>query len=205
MAIVVETGAIVTNANSYVSLSEADSYHLDHGNSTWGDTKTKEREAALVRAAAALDSVYNGRWYGVKTNNNTGIVQLRSWPRKEFADKTTALKDVDGVEIGINTIPPAIKNAQLEIALIELTGSFSPNKVDRSASIKRRKTDVLETEWFEGTPTFDLYPGIDFMLKGLTRTGNTDVEISVELSTKELDSLNEQSTESYLEDTRYFL
>lgn len=40
MTLVVETGAGLTNSNSYGSLAEADAYHAARGNSSWADTST---------------------------------------------------------------------------------------------------------------------------------------------------------------------
>ena len=38
MTLTVETGAIVANANSYVSIADCDSYHTLMGNATWTGT-----------------------------------------------------------------------------------------------------------------------------------------------------------------------
>nr|WP_081623594.1 DnaT-like ssDNA-binding protein [Hoeflea sp. 108] len=72
-------------ADIYGTLAGATAYHADWDNSAWvatGVTDAK-RNAALVRAAAALDGHYGGQFPGRKTGVR---VQALAWPRTGARD-----------------------------------------------------------------------------------------------------------------------
>lgn len=208
MAIIVETGGIIENANSYVSTTFADSYHSLRGNTAW-QSAGGAKAGAMIRATQGIDTRYAGKWVGIKTNNNDLVKpQPLAWPRKADSEDTPLI-DPDEIEIGINDIPLALMNAVCEVALIELTERFGAPVITRKDMIKRKKTDVLETEWFEGTPPQTMYLYIDDMLLGLAEAlnkNNTDMIMNVYLTNKEKDIMDraEDSTH-YLQDQRYFL
>ena len=100
MAVIVEDGTIVENANSYVDVTFVDTYATAFGYDTWAGT-TEEKEAAVLKSAIYVDS----------KNYVGGIVsgvQEMSWPR------TGAI--VNGFLIDTDIIPTKIKNAQAEAA-----------------------------------------------------------------------------------------
>lgn len=209
MTLTVETGAIVLDADSYTSLAVADAYHLARANTEWEDADDEDKEAALIRATQALDIRYRGKWYGYKTNNNTDVVdpQLLSWPRKLETDSTNPIVDSEGVEIGINSIPQPVITAVCEIALIELTTRFIQKAVSKDDMIKRKKVDVLDTEWFEGAPPVTVYPFIDDILDGLTSGGSNTMEMTLGVSDDEQEIIDNADVDisTALTNTRYFL
>lgn len=129
----IETGAIIAGADSYVAVTECDTYHSARGNSAWTGTDAV-KEAALRKAVAYLDGHYRNRLKGVMVDP---VNQLLAWPRYDVV--------IDGVTLASDTIPQKLKDAQCELALIALSADLAPNV---SAGIKREKVDVLETEYF---------------------------------------------------------
>lgn len=73
----VEDGSGKTNANSYVSVENADQYHLDRGNSVWAALATAVKQNYLVRATDYVDQRFGERWVGLRGSDT----QALDWPR----------------------------------------------------------------------------------------------------------------------------
>lgn len=63
MSIIVETGAGLSNSESYCSVAFADTYHADRGNDAWDNVDNKE--AALRKAFDYIQSSYTLAWDGL--------------------------------------------------------------------------------------------------------------------------------------------
>jgi len=112
MALTVEDGTGLAGADSYVSLSDADQYALDHGNpSTWSLLTESQKEEKLRLAAQGLDLEYFGRWLGTRKETT----QALEWPRSEVEDE-------DGNAVDDDSVPSRIQDAQVELALEFATG-----------------------------------------------------------------------------------
>ena len=152
MALVVETGAIIAGAESYVDVAAADTYHLNNGNAAWATSTTQLKEAALRKACRFLDGKYRLRLKGRRV---MPVIQPLEWPRGGVSviginDRNSALYDVGfagQIFIPSNIIPQRLKDAQCELALRALSGDLA---TDATAGVKREKVDVLETEYFPG-------------------------------------------------------
>ena len=159
MALIVELGSVIAGADSYVSVTDCDTYHLNRGNAAWAGTDAV-KEAALRKAVAYLDGHYRNRLKGVMVDP---INQLLAWPRYNVV--------IDGVTLARSPIPQRIKDAQCELALIALTADLAPNV---SAGIKREKVDVLETEYFAGAPVgTTVYTAVNNLLADLLKPLNS--------------------------------
>ena len=66
MALIVEDGTGVSGAESYISVVDADDYHTNHGNTSWGSADTTAKEIALRKASEYLDGKYGKRWLGIR-------------------------------------------------------------------------------------------------------------------------------------------
>lgn len=58
MSIVVEDGTGLSNAETYVSVANASTYHANFGNAAWAAATTAAQESALRMAAQYIDSHY---------------------------------------------------------------------------------------------------------------------------------------------------
>ena len=93
------------NANSYVSVADADAYiALRLNSSEWTAADTATKQAALVTATSMLDEMF--AWRGEPATTT----QALHWP-------ATDATDCAGGEINDATIPAAVKNATCEQAL----------------------------------------------------------------------------------------
>lgn len=95
-------------ANAYVSLADADLYHLTLGNSAWAALAQADRESAIIRATLYLDGTYARSFSGTKATKE----QALQWPRVNA-------KDSSGFAFDDDEIPAALERACCEAALLE--------------------------------------------------------------------------------------
>lgn len=154
MSFTVETGSIVANANSYVSLADANAYFVDRGNpSTWTNAVNESRQAALIYATTWLDQNFN--WYSHVQDTS----QRLGWPRIQYYDSD--LKMIGGTGV----IPWQLKNACCELALQWLKDDFTD-----ASSEDVKSESVGSTSITYGKPTKN-YTFIKMSLKNLGTSG----------------------------------
>ncbi|MAR55997.1 MAG: hypothetical protein CMM93_02335 [Rickettsiales bacterium] len=140
MAFVTEDGTGLAEANSYVSVAEADAYHADRGNAAWiGEDSAKQ--SALIKATDYLEQTYGRRWKGERLYAD----QALEWPRT-----------VDAL------LPKAIKSVTCLLALEAIEGVDLNPTLGRA--IKREKVDVIETEFMDNAAPTNTRPAIDGLL-----------------------------------------
>jgi hypothetical protein len=132
MALIIETGEGIPNADSYATVAECEAYAVKYyGASLHGSPADKE--AAMRRAVAHMDSL---RWKGSKAN---GRNQSLAWPR-------SGVTDCEGISIASDVIPSEVIAAQHEFARAEFIapGVLSPQGSVLDAIRNRAKVDVIE-------------------------------------------------------------
>jgi len=104
ISVVVETGAIIANANSYVTTAEIDTWiETNPHDSTWDDLTDAQKNGYCVMACRVLDEQID--WDGWQTDAD----QALDLPRSGMTDK-------NGNAIENDEIPTDVKNAQCELA-----------------------------------------------------------------------------------------
>ena len=202
MAIIVEDGTIVAGANAYASLADLDTYHEDRLNTIWTAADDETKEAAMLRATAGLESKYRGRWFGYKADHNAANApQFLSWPRRDDIDQSRAngytsatmdpLKDGDGIEYPVTSIPALIVQAYEEVCLIEITQPFVSIQLSRDDMLKYQRVDVIEQEWLRNAPAVVQFPHIDALLSTLANSAPVQLGASIGLTEAEQDSLDD--------------
>lgn len=161
MAFVVEEGTAKADANSYVTILEADGYFADRGNSAWTGADAV-KQAALIKATDYIEGRFSQRFIGSKKTT----AQALSWPREgagDFAD---------------TVIPVGLRRACCEYAVRALSAELAPDlKVDASGLTvvaTKKKVGPIETDYavpqtgLGSTPMlFRPYPAADMLLRGL--------------------------------------
>ena len=105
---VVEDGTGKADANSYVSVSAADSYFDKQGNPAgWSSSTQAQKEMALRVATAYITERYGNRWRGVIDSDT----QALDWPRSGVVDADT------GLYYDNDEMPARLLNATAEVAL----------------------------------------------------------------------------------------
>lgn len=150
MALIVEDGTIVSGAESYISVSDADTYHANLGDTTWDALTTAQKESSLRKATFYMLGEYGGKWLGYRKSAS----QTLDWPRE-----SVLREDLPGVEYVSDTIVPVeVKNA---CAALAVRASSDPLLADETQKIKREKVDVIETEYSEFSPQRKKYLEVD--------------------------------------------
>lgn len=150
MALVVEDGTGKADAESYISVADAGTWHSNRGNTAWAAIATEAaKEAALRKATDYMVQVYSLRWKG----NRVTATQALDWPREGV--------EVYGFEIDSDVLPEAVANACAELALRASAGDLTPDVTRRTL---REKVGPIEVEYDPNAPTLPDYQAIDNML-----------------------------------------
>jgi len=108
IALVVEDGTGRSDADSYVTLAEADTYHLRFGNpDVWATATTAQRTTWLRTAAEQIDTYFGIRWRGYRATST----QALDWPQHAAFDYV-ANRIIEGT-----VVPQRVKKAQFLWAL----------------------------------------------------------------------------------------
>lgn len=158
MALVVETGAVVAGAESYVSVSDADTYWSNRNDTVWAALSTGAKEAALRIATRYLDSNYT--WLGEIVNQD----QLLDWPRYAVVDR-------DGRGYDSDEIPIALKDALCELAYQQSQAAL--DVADTSRKVTREKLGPMETEYTDYGSDAKTFGWIDKLVGKLTKGGSS--------------------------------
>ena len=161
MALTVEDGTNIPNANTLVSEAYADAYFLLRGISSWAALTTAEKEASIIRSMDYLSSM---SWIGTRTYDD----QTLCFPRTFYIF-------IDGVyKTYSDTIPEDILKAQCEGALRESIeqGSLTPDKT-RDDYIIMKKIDVIETEWANPSIISTSFESINKAIKPYLLSGSS--------------------------------
>lgn len=157
MALIVEDGTGKPDAESYVSVAEADAYHAARGVTSWSAAAVDAREAALRNGTSYVDAMY--AWKGAPTTST----QALAWPRTGV--------EADGYEIATDFIPPKLRHATCEAALKSLTSTLVPDVspqqvVETTVGPITKKYAATERNGGQVR-----YPFVDALLRGLVEGG----------------------------------
>jgi len=119
----VETGTGVENADSYVSIAEADSYNTG---TSWGAAETAEKEAALITASEYLDIRFNERYVGRRQSASQSL----SWPRYD----ALVIENMSSYELP--SVPVELKKSACYLAQLIIDGTDLYETSDDFGSIK---------------------------------------------------------------------
>jgi len=162
MAFIVEDGTVVPDANSYATVAEAEDYATDRLYTSW-TSASSGKEEALIRATAAIDAMYGGRFPGYKVS---GRDQSLEWPRQAAYD------DEDNL-IAADEVPIEIKQAVYEAAVRELAvpGSMMPD-LERGGGIRSLRAGSVAIEYSDTATVTTTYSLINGILAPLLVTGS---------------------------------
>lgn len=150
----VEDGTGLPEANSYITVEEADdilSVNM-HSIAEWTALTTEQKEGLLAWASRYLDE--RTRWFGAKTVEPSGL----RWPR-------TGVIDRDGIQIAEDEIPKQLRIAAAEMARYMMAQDRTMER-DQDGLV-RLKADVIELEFKEGYKLPKVPEHMQYLLLGL--------------------------------------
>ena len=161
------------NANSYVTLAEANAYFETVPNSTqWDNKQDDKKNRALIAATRWIDSLV---FYGDRCDED----QALKFPRTNY--------QVDRVELSCSTIPLNIKYAQYELARAlandtdAITGNTGTAGVPSEVKIGDLEVKYNKSSQSTGTVNniFDVYPWLQSFLGAYCSGGSGSYQVRV--------------------------
>jgi DnaT-like ssDNA binding protein len=163
MALIVETGAGIAGANTYLSAADAlaifSSTDRPTQNTAWTAVSLEKRVEALLYAARWLD----GRYRESLSGGIVSTTQTLIWPRSSFYDSAGRL-------VTTGTIPDVWKEAQAEAALAHLTTGLNEVR-NRGGAIEAITAGSVSVRWSSGAPAGRTVPYIDDLVAPLLEFG----------------------------------
>lgn len=141
MALTLEDGSIVPNADTYVEVSDLDTFAAKRGVTTLPATDA-EKEVLIIKAMDFVESLW-GKFKGEITSS----AQELSWPRQNVY--------INGYLIADNSIPSQLKDAVCQLAIDAITYDLQP--IGGGRTITKEKVDVIEVEYAARGATTDTY------------------------------------------------
>lgn len=125
MALTVEDGTGYANADSYVSVAEADGYHSALGNEAWAALEPGRKEVLLRRATNYISDVYRTAFAGAPAKAGQSL----AWPR---IPQTVLERPL----VPLASVPRGVREATIELALIADKTELLPNPKRLKKSVK---------------------------------------------------------------------
>jgi len=151
-------------AESYCSVTDADTYHAARGQASWADLSTQVKEECLRKATDYIEQKYYGLWSGDRVES----AQTLSLPRLNMPNKDYG----NGMlYYASDAIPAGVVRACAELAL-------KSNTVELLPDVGRAKTMVkvdgaVEVEYSEYSSQLTSYTAIDAMLMRYLKDGSS--------------------------------
>lgn len=132
MALIIEDGTGVANANSYVSLVDARAWAALRGVSL--PAVDADAEVALMKAMDFIEAL-RLRFSGSKTLSTQSL----QWPRTGAT--------LDGVALDDDAMPSELRSAQVQLAIDSTSVDLQPTGTGQE--VLREKIDVIEVQYAE--------------------------------------------------------
>lgn len=156
MPLIVEDGTGVANAESYVSVEEADAYHASRGNDLWVAILLAKKEQLLRKASDYINITYRGAWIGSAAYNGN----LLAWPRNAITPREYGLRDLN--------VPLEVRYSTAELALIANTIGLFPNPATTRGK-KRVKVGPIEVEYDANSSSQTKFVNASLLLAGFLK------------------------------------
>jgi hypothetical protein len=173
MAIVVETGAGLSTAETYISVNDCDAYHLARANSAWAALSTPNKEAFLRRATEYMLQMYRLRWKGVRMT----ATQALDWPRAYVYTEPFLHGAVGEFPylVANDIVPVEVARACAELALRAIDGDLAP---DLEVPVTSEQVGPIAVTYAEGGRQTVTYRAIDAMLSPLLEASGGMIKVS---------------------------
>jgi hypothetical protein len=164
MALIVEDGTGLEDADSYVSVADFKAYCDARGTSYAGKTD-EQIEQALRRATSYIDAVYGGQFLGTPRRFRSQALQ---WPRVDGYDTNA------GEYIDFESVPREVEAATNEATIRELAspGALNPD-LKRGGAIKSVKAGSVAVEYMTNAPAETTYSAIERLIAPVLSAGAT--------------------------------
>ena len=171
MTLIVEDGSGLPNAESYISVADADTYFANRGNAVWAaitDIPTKEQ---LLRAATDyMRQNYRLRWVGMRVTITQGLDWPRAWV--PIVDSPSGYRAFPAY-LALNVVPQEVSSACAELAVRASSAPLSP---DLTTQVTQETVGPITVHYQPGARQAPYFQSIDNLLAPyLKARGGVDV------------------------------
>lgn len=166
MPLIVENGTGLANAESYISVADATTYHANRGNAAWAALASDTvREQMLRKATDYMEAEYRDRWGGYRVT----VTQALSWPRYEVPIKDAAsFYGALGSYYASDAVPAIVANACAELALRAAAAELMP---DTERAVSRETVGPITVEYEAGSLQATQFDLVENMLRPFFKAG----------------------------------
>lgn len=164
MALTVEDGTGLANADAYISTADADTHFSDRGFTLWATMSTNEKEQAIRRATDYMGQVFRLRWAGNRVSTTQALDWPRAWvPRTDYG-YTSGGQAISSSDFyyPADAVPAEVVRACADLAYKAAGGELTPTLTRRTV---REKVDVIEVEYDRAAPQWPVYKAIEDTLR----------------------------------------
>ena len=172
MALIVEDGSGLSDADSYISVEDADIYHASRNNTAWEDIDTDIKNSLLRKATDYMVAQYRLQYAGYRVKSTQSL----DWPRLYVPLIDSLSANVFPQYVDFDIVPTTVKNACAELALKSYTAILMQ---DLTQGVIREKVDVIEVEYDKYSPQQARYAQIDAMLSVFFKQQGNDMSRSL--------------------------
>lgn len=165
--LIVEDGTALADADAYISVAYADSYHENFGNTDWAGLDDDTKAIYIRRATDYIEQVYRSSWKGSRTSARQSL----SWPRIGVeADRDNGARFGYApyysftYEVLGTVIPDAVKKACAIMALKVDSADDNDLAPDLERKIMREVIGPIDTTYAEYSPEFKRYRAVSLLL-----------------------------------------
>jgi hypothetical protein len=158
MSLIVEDGTGKPDAESYISVADADTYFANRGNTVWAALSPTQKEQALRSATDYMVQAYELRWSGSRRT----LTQALAWPRYYVPRKDiVGMYAPQQIYYDFDTVPVAVGHACAELAV---RASATPLSPDLTAQVKQETVGPISVTYADGARQVPEYKAVDAML-----------------------------------------
>lgn len=178
MALIVEDGTGLPDAESYISVADADAYFAARSNAAWAALAAPAKEAALRKAADYIGAVYGERWKGVKL----GPDQALDWPRALVERKDFRYAGLNGFTMisgryyyPSDYVPIPVARAAAELAVRAAAETLL---ADQGGQVKSETVGPISVTYADGARQGIRYALVDGLLAPFLGAGSGQVSVA---------------------------
>lgn len=164
MALVVEDGTGKSDAESYISVTDADTYFSNRGNATWTALTTAAKEQSLRKAADFMGQLYRERWAGVRVKS----AQALDWPRYDVPRRDY------GDYYSSTAVPEEVKRACAELAYKASSETLAP---DLGAPVTSKTVGPISITYAAGARQHKVYRAVENLLAPLLKSSGSMIRV----------------------------
>ena len=154
--------SLTVGENTFITVSDADSFWSDLNDSDWSNADQAEKESALRKATVFIDKEYE--WPGHIADDT----QKLSWPRDNaYDDEGRHLTD----------IPQAVKDATAYLAGQQVKGNEIFQVRGKDNRIQSLKAGPVEIEYEEHAQAETIFDYLRSILSDITNTSTSQVPL----------------------------